>query len=286
MCSCNIITEKEIHTIYGHLFERSPKPDEVAHWISVEATTDTIKNELLASYELWQKNKNKFRVLVTTPEFKIYAMQNDSSIGAKIIRSKSFESHVADAIKRNLKTGDIFIDLGANIGFFTLLAASIVESTGKVISVEPNMQNLQLLYSSILENQFENIKVLPFAASDRSQILNLTVFGSNGLVRLPNQSNSQFVQSVRIDELIDNELKINVVKLDVEGYEPLAIKGMDNIIRKHKPIIISEFNPWHIQHGTKMSPKEYLRQLYHYDYSLSILERSGGIIPNVDIYNG
>lgn len=279
------ITEKEIHVIYENLLGRSPNPDEMAHWTTVGATTDRISSELQQSYEFWQKTINAFRVLVTLPEFKIYAMKNDESVGASIICSRTFENHIANSIKKNLKLGDVFLDLGANIGFFTLLAASIVKDSGKVISVEPNMQNLQLLYASVLENQFNNIRIFPFAASDCSHILNLTSFGSNGLVRTPqtNQLNSQLIQSIIIDELLENERKINLVKIDIEGYEPLALRGMDKIIKKHNPIIISEFNPWHIEHGTKISPIEYLRQLSKYDYSLSILEPSGSIISDTGV---
>jgi len=280
-----IITEKKIHAVYEDILARSPSSDEIAHWITGGGKTYRIRKELQESYELWQRNNNKFRVLVSLPEFKIYAMQNDIAVGASIIHSKSFEPHVGNAIRQNLKPGDVFLDLGANIGFFSLLAASIVKDSGKVISVEPNMQNLQLLYASILENNFTNIKVFPFAASDHSQILKLTSFGSNGLVGAPekDQLNSQFLPSVRIDELLQNEEKINLIKLDIEGYEPLAFKGMDKILKKHNPVIISEFSPWHIEHRSQITPKEYLKQLSQNDYTLNIIEPSGDIISNVGI---
>lgn len=277
--------EKEVYTVYKNILGRSPNSDELAHWTTVGAATCRISRELWSSYELWQKNNYKFRELVTLPEFKIYAMQNDVSVGASIIHTRTFESHVADAIRRNLKPGDVFLDLGANIGFFTLLAARIVGESGKVISVEPNTQNLQLLYASILENQFNNVKIFPFAASDCSQILNLTSFGSNGLVGIPtiSQSNSQFLQSAVIDELLQNEGKINLVKLDIEGYEPLALRGMDKIIRKHNPVLISEFSPWHIEHRTDVTSKEYLKQLSQYGYSLGIIQASGDVINDRNI---
>jgi FkbM family methyltransferase len=279
------ITEQNINAVYKDVLHRSANTDEIAHWISGGGTTYRIREELKQGYELWQKNNNRFRVLVSLPEFKIYAMQNDASVGASIIHSKHFEPHVGNAIKNNLKPGGVFLDLGANIGFFTLLAASIVKDTGKVISVEPNMQNLQLLYASILENKFTNIKVFPFAASDHSEILKLTSFGSNGLVGVPQEDhlNSQFLPSMMVDELLQNEEKIDLVKLDIEGYEPLAFKGMVEVVKKHNPVIISEFSPWHIEHRSKITPKEYLKLLSQDDYNLSILEPSGEIVSNVDI---
>jgi FkbM family methyltransferase len=136
------------------------------------------------------------------------------------------------------------------------LAASIVQESGKVISFEPNLQNLQLLFSSIVENQFLNIEVYPLAASDSSMILKLTSFGSNGYLEtaLAGESNVQFVQSVAVDELLQTERQINVIKMDIEGYETLALRGMNKLITKHRPIIFTEFSPWHIKTGAKSSP--------------------------------
>ena len=57
------------------------------------------------------------------------------------------------------------VDVGANVGVLTFLAASIVGNTGRVIAVEPNPDNLQLLYRGIVLNGFNNVKVLPHAAS-------------------------------------------------------------------------------------------------------------------------
>ncbi len=272
--------DKDICSAYQRLLERQPEPDEMLHWKTTGAERDDIITALLASYEYEQKRLNQQRVLVDVDRFKIYAMKTDAEVGQGIIHSQVYEPHVTHRLVEVLNSGDVFLDLGANIGYYSLLAASIVKASGKVISFEPNIQNLQLFYASILENKLKNIMVYPFAASDDARIMKLTSFGSNGFLEEPQSSlmNAQFLQSVRVDELLQNEERINVVKMDIEGYEPLALKGMDQSIKKHKPIILAEFSPWHVKHRTQIEPQTYLKQLVGYGYNLRIIEPSGRLV--------
>jgi hypothetical protein len=68
--------------------------------------------------------------------------------------------------------------------------------------------------------------------------------------------------------------------MDIEGHEPSAIRGMDLLIKKHKPIIFTEFHPWCIRFFNKTEPQQYLERLIQYGYRLSILQREeeGGAI--------
>lgn len=276
--------DKEICSVYQRLLGRQPDPDEVLHWKTTGARIGDVTNALLSSYEYEQKKVNQQRVLADIKRFKMYAMKSDTEVGRGIIQSLTYEPHITGILDKILNPGDVFLDLGANIGYFSLLAASIVQASGKVISFEPNIQNLQLLYASILENRLENIIVYPFAASDGARIMKLTSFGSNGFLEAPQSSlaNAQFLQSVIVDELLQNEESINVVKMDIEGYEPLALRGMDKIVRKHSPIIITEFSPWHIKRRTQIEPQAYLKQLTGYGYDLHIIDSSGHLVSASD----
>ena len=275
---------------YWVIFEREADPDELKVWLDqiIESgvSRSTVIQRMMQSIEFQEHHPSgtQFlpgtagRVLVELPEFKIYAMTNDSAVGQTIISTKNYEPHVTDAIVKHLKSGEVFLDIGANIGYFTLLAASIVQDGGKVISFEPNPQNLQLLYSSIVENPFDNITIYPFAASNSRQILTLATGGSNGNVfdiSLFQAENFYFVASIVVDELLQNEQQINVIKMDIEGHEPYAICGMDRLIKKHKPIIFTEFHPWCIRVYNKTEPQQYLERLTQYGYNISIIERVG-----------
>ena len=280
-------SQRKVVSIYKKLLGRIPSEDELLHWEVTKVNPKNINRILTQSYEYQQNLLSEEIVLVNLSRFSIYAMKSDIGIGNSIIELKHYEPHVTTILSKLLNSESVFLDLGANIGYFSLLAASIVGSSGKVISFEPNMQNLQLLYLSILENKFNNIYVYPFAASNANQILKITSFGSNGFLDAPSshkQLNSQFTQSVIIDKILHNEDNINVIKIDIEGYEPLALSGMKELINIHRPVIITEFSPWHIEHRSKVKSQEYLQTIVDFGYSLSLIEHSGctRLIPNVE----
>lgn len=280
------LLEGEVCAVYQNLLGRQPDAHELIHWkafIGMGNKTSDVANSLLASHE-YQRKSGDPKVLVELGNFKMYALGSDLDVGRSIINTHAYEPHITRVLTETLKAGDVFLDLGANIGYFSLMAAGIVREQGKVISFEPNALNLQLLYSSIVENQFKNIKVYPFAASDSSQILKLTSFGSNGyLESAPSgETNFQLVQSVVVDELLQCETRIDVVKMDIEGYETLALKGMDKTVRKHRPVILTEYSPWHIEHRCRVKPQDYLRQITSYGYALSIVEETGALTPAPD----
>ena len=134
-----------------------------------------------------------------------------------------------------LAAGYNFLDIGANIGYFSLLAASVVGEMGKVICFEPNVQNLRLLHASVLENGFQHVQVFPLAASDSRHLIKSQSFGSNGfLVAAPSEpSNHQFVQSVAVDDLVSAEGRVHVIKMDIEGYESFALRGMRQLVARN-----------------------------------------------------
>ena len=280
--------ESYLWMAYWVIFEREADPEGMAMFLNQlkeGLTRPTLIAKMIESNEFQHRlppatqsfANTESQVLIELEKFKIYAMTDDTAVGQTIISTRSYEPHVTDAIVKHLKFGDVFLDLGANIGYFTMLAASIVKDAGKVISFEPNQYNRQLLYASIVENQFNNITVYPFAVSDSQQILRLMTSGSNGwVVELSDESvNYQFVQSVILDELLESEKQINVVKMDIEGHEPIALRGMAQIIKKHRPIIFTEFHPYAVGEG-------YLKQLTEHNYRLFIIEEVGKILEAPD----
>jgi FkbM family methyltransferase len=210
----------------------------------------------------------------------VYVMPGDY-IGNEILKAKSYEPHVTALIRTILIKDDVFLDLGANVGYFTLLAASLLKDTGRVIAFEPNPQNQQLIYASILKNGFSNVKLYPYAVSDSESILRFTTVGSNGGVVTDFSRDQRYfllVQSVVLDNILKNETRIDVVKIDIEAHEPSAIRGMAALINKHKPKIITEYHPWAMQLNNAEAPLDYLQQIYRFGYSLSIIEPMGNLL--------
>ena len=170
-----------------------------------------------------------------------------------ILNTREYEPHVRQAIRERVREGDVVVDVGANIGCIALLAATLVGKQGLVIAVEPNLDNVQLLYAGMVLNEADNVRVLPYAASDRPGLVSITG-GSNAHlvdVRQPSAS-AVYAQTVVLDEKLSWVPRLDLLKMDVEGHESLAFDGCRDLIERHRPTLIIEFSPAYlINHGQK-----------------------------------
>jgi FkbM family methyltransferase len=133
-----------------------------------------------------------------------------------------------------------------------------------VIAVEPNPDNLQLLYRGIVHNGFGNVEVVPHAASNRRSVFSLTGGTSNTHLiraRAPEEGGF-FVQSVVLDEALGNLSRLDFVKMDIEGHEPQAIEGFSHLIERHRPVLLVEFNPRCLVDLQQQDPVAFLKQIF------------------------
>src|SRR5204862_7428426 len=120
-----------------------------------------------------------------------------------------------------------------------------VGPAGRVVAVEPNPENVQLLLRGVAANRYRNVRVLPFAASDRAEVVRLIGTGSNTSVdraQTVDPTGAYFVQAVPLDELPGDLEAVGCIKLDVQGFEPLALRGLPRTLERHRPTLIVEFN--------------------------------------------
>ena len=152
--------------------------------------------------------------------------------------------------------GDIFIDIGASFGYYTSLASNLINKMGTVFSFEPSLRASSHLYNVIRENNLDNVKLFSYAIGDREGLTSMQIppinFESHSpsiLIR-PYQDKAwqaHLVPLISLDFFFDKELveysnkSIKCIKIDVEGYEPNAIKGMKNTLKKTDNILV-EFN--------------------------------------------
>ena len=127
----------------------------------------------------------------------------------------------------------MFYDIGANCGYFTLLASQLVGDAGHVYAFEPNPEVVRKLRQNLELNGVSNVTVFPLALSDSegTQQLSLTAGKNSGMSSfrtLDGESTSREVDVVRLDDLIEHEaLRLpDFVKMDIEGAEYLAVRGM------------------------------------------------------------
>jgi FkbM family methyltransferase len=168
-----------------------------------------------------------------------------------------YELDTARAIKRALRPGDTFIDGGANIGYFTLIAAKAVGPSGRVHAFEPQPDNRRRLAEHVAMNGLGDVVTIhPVALSDRPGEVELHTFenpaanhGQSTFFVTPDVATRKVtVESVRLDDYLPSVVS-RLIKLDIEGAEPLAISGMTGTLRAHRPDVIVELNATTLARG-------------------------------------
>ncbi|MFT3912821.1 MAG: FkbM family methyltransferase [Anaeromyxobacteraceae bacterium] len=230
--------------------------------------------------------------LVELEDVLVYALPDDY-IGRSIIAARSYEHHVTAVFRAIVRPGATVLDVGANHGVFTLLGARRVGPAGKVIAVEPNPQNQALVRASVAVNGFRNVTLHPCAASDRAGRLKFVTVGTNGGVvneraaAAPSTDGRPTycyeVDAVVLDEVLRDEPRIDVVKVDVEAHEPMVFRGMRGLVRRHRPLILTEFHPWALERNNDEPPRTYLDQLAADGYRFAVIRFEGPLEFAADV---
>ncbi len=158
------------------------------------------------------------------------------------------ELPVQAAISEHLRPGNVFYDIGANVGFFTILAAARVGDHGQVVAFEPVPQNVQAICHNVALNHFQQVTVVQKAASDHEGEAALIVTSTSGGATLASAGHPQdadqliTVDLIRVDTCIQREkMPIpQVIKIDVEGAEIEVFMGMQATLQAHHPVVIYE----------------------------------------------
>jgi FkbM family methyltransferase len=166
----------------------------------------------------------------------------------------SYAPLVSDAIRRLLKPGDVFFDVGANVGYLSAIAAGIVGIRGQVHAFEPAPEYFAQLKRLAELNPAHSIFANPCAAGEKNTVRTIYLTreaGQNTLVShykgAIDITATQQVRVVRLDSYIEEEEieRIALIKIDVEGYELNVLKGLERYFRRagHRPPIICEVAP-------------------------------------------
>jgi FkbM family methyltransferase len=219
--------------------------------------------------------------------YKLFVDRADQHIG-KSIAEGAYEPHVTAVLRRMLRRGRGFLDVGANIGFHTLFAARRVGPRGRVVAVEMMPRNCDLLRASIRVNGFANVIVHQAAAAERAQTIAFChAQGScNGtlvspymeeLTKMGHFSSPLTAQAVAVDDLIAADQRIHVVKMDVEGSELRALQGMDRLFRSQRPKLVFEFYPHLLRNVGGVEPRRLLETIRSYDYAIQHIDGGGAV---------
>ena len=143
-----------------------------------------------------------------------------------------------------LKLGDTVIDIGANIGTVTLESAVKVSSKGRVYSIEPNKKIFKFLAENIKLNNLQNVKIFNVALGEKNDSVFFSSERSDDLNSVSITEQGEEISLCKLDDLPINESKINLMKIDVLGYEKFVFGGAKKILKMteciHLPIIPSD----------------------------------------------
>ncbi|MFD8156797.1 FkbM family methyltransferase [Streptomyces malaysiensis] len=154
-----------------------------------------------------------------------------------------WEPHMTRWLQRRLKPGDVFVDVGANIGYYSVLASRLVGGSGKVAAVEASPTFLGLLQRHARRNGCANIRTVNAAVSDREELLTFILassrnMGANSVVPYDGPAESTFEIAARPlpDLLTEDEItRARVIKVDVEGAEGGVVRGLVPLLDRLRP---------------------------------------------------
>lgn len=234
-----------------------------------------------ALYQRWAPRRDVF---VESHGHKLFVHPEDMGMArAFLLQRGQWEDAETRVLSSFLKEGMTFVDVGANLGYYTLLAARLVGSSGHVFSFEPFPANFQLLERNVNSNGYGNVTLIPKAVSDRSGKATLQIdsnsSGGHSLSHLRGGTRSISIETVTLDDYFTgNATSIDVVKTDTEGADPAVFRGMTGILRRHPNLVLfTEFFPRAIQ-AMGYAPEGYLRDLASCGLQIhSIDEQSGQV---------
>ncbi len=278
-------TKDDVRYAYRLLLGREPDTDGLAHHFNEASrhslSPDAVARSIMASDEFRARNNNSTKLReIQIDGVKIYPWHGDRLIGDSLVTAGDYEPNVLPVFLKSLRPGDCVLDVGANIGIFTLLAAKRVGSKGRIYAFEPIARNVQSICAGILGNGLTNISLIPVAASDKAGAVSMhpTDNSSNGIVdvRVSTPGDADMAPMNRIDSLLGGIERLDVIKIDIEGFEPNAWKGIRSLVERLRPLIFSEFSPIAIRNTLAVSAEDYLLALFEFStVPIQVLHREG-----------
>jgi FkbM family methyltransferase len=208
----------------------------------------------------------------------------DMHVSANVIAGQ-FEPRETRFVRNHLKPGGVALDIGANLGYYTLMFAEAVGEHGCVYSFEPMPELFDSLQQSVAKNDLQDrVTAFKVALSERAAEVELCfapgspnwggafVMGPNETV--PAGHEVQKVPAHALDEILDLP-RCDFIKIDVEGAEPLVIAGAAEALTRTHPIILSEIHTSQLERVSGKTAADYIRSLRDLGYRCHSLAEDG-----------
>lgn len=234
-------------------------------------------------------NPNELIFLKIQDSFFMYLNSNDQGIALPLIKFGIYEGYETRIFKDLISPESTVIDIGANVGYYTLLAASALKN-GFVYSFEPVIDNYELLIKNIEVNKFYNVKTFQKAVSNEKKKIKIFIdeknLGNHSLAgnNVPNNMGFVEVESVTLDSIFNNLSEAIgdniVIKMDTQGAEGLVVGGADKLLSKKNIKILMEFWPKGLRNmGT--DPLGLLNKLQGYGFEIKLINEKTRSLENL-----
>jgi len=289
------IQSTEISRLYNLYVHREPKREEVKFWknemnlknlslLSIKKLISTSAEAI--SIKETKINSNIFKTVLDEHIF--YLDPNDFVAQEAYAKTISYDPTTTILLKKLLKKGMNVINIGANIGYFTLLAAREVGTEGKVFSFEPFPNSVSLLKQNIDVNKYKNIEVIEMAVSNKSGTVKLSIENSSLFhiisEKILEELDTIDVNVTSIDQFLsERNTKIDFMIIDAEGSEPFILDGMKKTLDSMPNMeILIEYNP----HTLKLSGsdgKTLLKKIKDLGFTINLINEENGTIEETGI---
>lgn len=195
----------------------------------------------------------------------------------------TYEPFQTSLVKAEVQPGMTVVDVGANIGYYTLLFGRMSTPGGKVFAFEPVPQNLEILRRNLAANGIDNVEIVSKAASNQPGVapffLSQKNLGDHSFFAADQGRKILEVEMVRIDDVVEGP--VDVVKIDIQGAEQRALEGMRRTLERSPAVtLFTEFCPKSLSDaGGSASAflallRQYRFELFHIDEYASRLEKA------------
>jgi len=275
-------------TFFEIAFGRAPSADDTARLGTMfpngVLASAADAHRLLASFD-GQAYPTSFLVRATAQSlrridldgFALWIDDDDPAVSSVIAHQSDWEAHVSAALRPALRAGSTFVDVGANVGFHTFQAASLVGPGGSVVALEPSSENCRLLQLSKLENHADNVVIMPLALDRAPGVRYLTSHVGTNAGLIPDARDDLLagrgtpIYATTLDDIAPP--KIDALKVDVEGAEFRVLDGARRTLRRDKPVIVMEFSCEMTQRVSDVDPGRALQEVLDLGYQLYLLDR-------------
>ena len=275
-----------VQKLVGGLCARSRVLESAMVWLGHRAPESRLVKSLCFHTGEQISIKDPAAIRTASTDFgSLLSVRLDEHIFRHIYFHGEYDPETSRLLQKLVEPGQVWLDVGGNVGFFTILLSKGVGQTGRVYVFEPNPPMVERIQASLALNKATNVELIPHAVSNESNkdiIFYVPVgdghnSGRASAVKFEDLSSTVKevkVSTINLDDYLEkSSVKPDFMKIDIEGFEINAFRGMERTMRKNPPkLIISELNQLP---GVLATPIEIISYLSGFDFVPYIIGDTG-----------